>query len=111
MLGCRSHLQCGFSRGSNRDKPSLTLIIATVFNHVHIPVMPQRLKRLIGSFAIVFLAIIYAVVATTIATAKLADASGWVHMFYFLISGILWVVPAMLIISWMMKPARDKTSN
>ena len=70
--------------------------------------MNVRLKKLIGSFLIVIIAGIYALVATTIATAKLADASGWVHLIYFLVTGLLWIVPAMFIISWMMRPPKPK---
>ena len=68
--------------------------------------MTQRTRKLIGTFLIVTIALLYAVVATTIAAAKLADASGWVHLIYFLFTGILWVVPAMLIINWMLKPEK-----
>ncbi len=66
--------------------------------------MKQRTRKLIGTFLIVAIALLYALVATTIAAAKLADASGWVHLVYFLLTGIFWVVPAMLIINWMLKP-------
>jgi hypothetical protein len=68
--------------------------------------MTQRTRKLIGTFLIVTIALLYAVVATTIAAAKLADASGWVHLIYFLFTGILWVVPAMFIINWMLKPEK-----
>ena len=67
--------------------------------------MNVRLKKLIGSVLIVAIAIIYALVATTVAAAKLADASGWVHLVYFLVTGVLWVVPAMFLINWMMRPS------
>lgn len=68
--------------------------------------MNPRIKKLIGSVVIVLIAFLYAIIATTIASAKLADASGLVHLIYFLISGMFWVVPAMFIINWMMKPAK-----
>lgn len=68
--------------------------------------MNVRLKKLIGSVLIVIIAILYALVATTIAASKLADASGWVHLIYFLFTGLLWIVPAMFIISWMMRPPK-----
>jgi len=66
--------------------------------------MKQRTRKLIGTFLIVTVALLYAVISTTIAAAKLADSSGWVHLAYFLFTGMLWVVPAMLIIKWMLKP-------
>ncbi|VVT16590.1 DUF2842 domain-containing protein [Rhizobium sp. EC-SD404] len=71
--------------------------------------MPVRLKKFIGTFAIVALVIIYALVATTIATYRLAESPWWVHLLYFLFSGVLWVVPAMLLISWMERPPKRKS--
>ena len=68
--------------------------------------MPQTARKFIGTVALVALVVIYALVATTIAAARLADAPGWVHLLYFLLTGILWVLPAMGIISWMAKPDR-----
>ncbi|MBK3746103.1 DUF2842 domain-containing protein [Paraburkholderia aspalathi] len=70
--------------------------------------MPVRLKKLIGTFLLVGLIVIYAIVATIIAVAHLGEASAWVHLVYFLISGVLWILPAMLIIWWMAKPPRER---
>ena len=47
---------------------------------------------------------IYALLATTIATATLATAPWWGHLLYFLLTGLLWVIPAMLVIKWMAGP-------
>jgi hypothetical protein len=63
--------------------------------------MPPRIKRLVGSFLIVVLVIVYAIAAMVVAEAKLAQSSGFVHFAYFLLSGLLWVLPAMLIVKWM----------
>ncbi|AAL52354.1 hypothetical membrane spanning protein [Brucella melitensis bv. 1 str. 16M] len=52
--------------------------------------------------------IIYAVLATIIAVAHLANASAWAHLLYFFVTGILWVLPAMGIIWWMAQPPRKK---
>ncbi len=66
--------------------------------------MPLRLKKLIGTVLIVVLVILYALIATSIASAYLGASSGWVHLAYFALSGVLWIVPAMLIIKWMAGP-------
>ena len=66
--------------------------------------MSQSVRKLIGTFTIVALVIVYALVATAIAAAKLADSSGWVHLAYFALTGLFWIVPAMFIIKWMAKP-------
>ncbi|MEM9104784.1 MAG: DUF2842 domain-containing protein [Pseudomonadota bacterium] len=68
--------------------------------------MPTRLRKLIGTFLLVVLVIVYALVATTIATYRLAESPWWVHLLYFFLSGLLWVIPAMWIVRWMAKPDR-----
>ena len=69
--------------------------------------MSQNLRKLVGTVLLVALVVIYALVATAVATARIADASGWVHLLYFLGTGILWVLPAMWLVSWMLKPDRQ----
>jgi len=73
--------------------------------------MPVRLKKLIGTIVIVALVVIYALVATTIASYQLAQTPWWVHLLYFLISGLIWVLPAMLIIRWMAKPPNGSAGH
>jgi hypothetical protein len=68
--------------------------------------MPIRLKKLIGTFLLVALVIIYALLATMIAVAQLAESGPLVHFAYFLFTGLLWILPAMAIIKWMMLPPR-----
>ena len=71
--------------------------------------MPVRLKKLIGTVLLVLLVIVYAIVATIVAVAQLAETGPLVHLAYFFFTGMLWVLPAMLIINWMAKPPRAKT--
>lgn len=66
--------------------------------------MPLRLKKLVGMILLVCLVLIYAILATSIASAYLGASSGWVHLAYFGLSGLLWILPAMLIIKWMAGP-------
>ena len=68
--------------------------------------MPVRLRKLIGMIVLIVLVVIYALIATTVASYRLAESPWWVHLLYFLVTGLLWVLPAMLIIRWMEKPAR-----
>lgn len=69
--------------------------------------MSSSTKKLIGTFALVALVVLYALIATAIATAQLAESPWWAHMLYFFFTGILWVVPAMFIIKWMLTLPRD----
>ncbi|MCJ7994703.1 DUF2842 domain-containing protein [Rhizobium cremeum] len=68
--------------------------------------MPARLRSFIGTIIIIILVVVYALVATTIASSLLATSPWWVHLLYFLLSGLLWILPAMLIIKWMAGPVR-----
>ena len=67
-------------------------------------VLVPRLRSFIGTILIIFLVVIYALAATTVATFMLATSPWWVHFLYFLFSGLLWILPAMLIIKWMAGP-------
>jgi hypothetical protein len=71
--------------------------------------MPIRLKKLIATVLLVALVIVYALVATTVAAARLADHGPLVHLAFFFFTGILWILPAMGIIKWLMLPPRPKS--
>ena len=63
--------------------------------------MPVRLRKLIGTVLLVLLVIVYAIVATVFAVAQLAESGPLIQFSFFLFSGLLWVLPAMLLIKWM----------
>ncbi|KPB01769.1 DUF2842 domain-containing protein [Ahrensia marina] len=73
--------------------------------------MSTRLKSFIGMLILVTLVIIYALVATTVAAYRLADSEWYVHLAFFGLSGLLWVVPAMFVISWMLKPSKKEAEE
>jgi hypothetical protein len=70
--------------------------------------MPVRVKKLIGPVLLVLLVAVYAVVATIVAVAQFSQSGPLVHLAYFFVSGLLWVLPAMLIVRWMILPPRRK---
>lgn len=71
--------------------------------------MPVRLKKLLGVVILLVLVVVYAVFATAFASLHLADAPGIVHLLYFLVTGLLWIVPAMWLIRWMERePGRGR---
>ncbi|MBX3570977.1 MAG: DUF2842 domain-containing protein [Pseudomonadota bacterium] len=65
--------------------------------------MPVRLRKLIGTVLLIALVIVYAWLATMVAVAQLAESGPVVHFTYFLLTGLLWILPAMGIIKWMVK--------
>ena len=54
------------------------------------------------------LVIIYAIVATIVAVAQLSESGPLVHLAFFIFSGLLWVLPAMGIIKWLILEPRPK---
>jgi hypothetical protein len=70
--------------------------------------MPARLRTFIGSILLVALVVTYALVASAVAVARLGEASAWTQLAFFLFSGLLWVLPAMAIVSWMSKSAKAR---
>ena len=74
--------------------------------------MPIRLKKLIGTILLVALVIVYALVATTVAVAQLARirAAGRTSPSS-CSAGMLWILPAMGIIKWLMLPPRPKSRS
>jgi hypothetical protein len=68
--------------------------------------MPVRLKKLIGTVLLILLVIVYALVATMVAVAQLAESGPLTHFVFFLLGGLLWILPAMAIIKWMILPPK-----
>ncbi len=66
--------------------------------------MPQRIRKLVGTIVLVIFVSTYSLIAMTVAAAKLPGASGWVQLIFFVVGGLLWVLPAAPLIAWMSKP-------
>ena len=73
--------------------------------------MRQRLRKFVGTIVLIALVVVYSLVATAIAVARLSDASPWIHLAYFAVTGILWVVPGIFVVNWMLKPDRPASSD
>ncbi len=63
--------------------------------------MPIRLKKLIGTILLIVLVIVYAIVATIVAVAQLSESGPLAHLAFFFFTGLLWILPAMGIIKWL----------
>ena len=70
--------------------------------------MPIRLKKLIGTVLLIILVIAYALIATIVAVAQLSESGPLVHLAFFFLTGILWILPAMGIIKWLILPPRPR---
>ena len=66
--------------------------------------MPIRLRKLIGAFALIALVVVWALLAMALAQAPAIKANGLVEVIYYVVAGLGWVLPGMLLVRWMSKP-------
>lgn len=65
--------------------------------------MPVRIRKLIGTVLLIALVLVYSWLAVLVAVAQLSESGPLVHLAYFLLTGLLWILPAMAIIKWMIR--------
>ncbi len=66
--------------------------------------MHIRTRKLIGSVALLALVAIWALLAMAFAQFTLGSANGFVVAAFYVIAGFGWVLPAMPLIAWMVRP-------
>ena len=69
--------------------------------------MTVRTRKLIGAAVLLIFIPLYAQLTVMIAVARLPGSSILVQTLFFAVAGLLWVVPAGLIIRWMQRPPRE----
>lgn len=68
------------------------------------PWLPMRIRKFIGLVLMLALIIFYALIVMTVAVTTSVPVNGIVEFFYYLVTGVAWVVPAAAIIYWMQRP-------
>ncbi len=66
--------------------------------------MRQRRRKLIGTTLLVVIVPLYALIIAAAASRVLSDASSLVQTIFFLVTGLVWVLPAAVVIKWMLRP-------
>ena len=66
--------------------------------------MTIRTRKFIGMLAMLSFLIVYCLVAMAITAEYLLDYSGVLQLIIFIIAGVLWLPPVMMLIKWMQKP-------
>jgi hypothetical protein len=66
--------------------------------------MPIRLRKLIGAIALIVLVVTWALVAMALAQSPVIKANGLVEVIYYVVAGLGWVLPGMLLVRWMSRP-------
>ena len=66
--------------------------------------MTIRVRKLIGTFALLALVVTWSLVAMALGQSVLTDINGFVAAIYYVVAGLGWVLPAMLLVRWMVRP-------
>lgn len=66
--------------------------------------MSSRVRKLIGTVTLLVFLALYVWAAGAIGSGQIVEAHGLAQLAYFLVAGLLWVIPAGLLIRWMQRP-------
>lgn len=66
--------------------------------------MRQRSRKLVGTIVLAIGVPIYVLFVMTVASVRMAEASTLTQTVFFLVTGLIWVLPAGILIRWMQRP-------
>lgn len=66
--------------------------------------MTIRTRKFLGAIALILLAMVWSLLGMALAQLPAIAGSGWLQAIYYVVVGIGWVLPAMPIVSWMLRP-------
>jgi len=67
--------------------------------------MTQRKRKLVGTVALLLMIAVYAVLAVAVAIVlQVRNVSTVAELVYYIVAGLLWVLPAGWLIAWMQRP-------
>lgn len=66
--------------------------------------MKRPVRKLVGTAALLVFFVGYVVLASAIGAGRITEASGLFQFAYFLIAGLIWIIPAGILIRWMVRP-------
>ena len=70
--------------------------------------MPQRLRKLIGTVSLLALVIFWALFAMALAQGRVGALPAYGQVLAYLFLGLVWILPAGLLIWWMQRPDRGR---
>jgi hypothetical protein len=73
--------------------------------------MPIRIRKLIGTILLFVLAFVWALLAMALAQSALTDVNYWVAALYYMVAGLGWVLPAMPLMRWMLRPDKPRRAQ
>ncbi len=72
--------------------------------------MPVRLRKLIGTVILMLFVPFYALMAMSLAVSVLPGTNGWIQAIFYLVAGLFWVLPAGVVVTWMVKPRQRRAA-
>jgi hypothetical protein len=72
--------------------------------------MVPPFRRFAGSFGLLVFLMVYIFFALALGDVIVSTKPGWVQFLYFVVAGLLWVIPAGALIKWMYRPRRTDAS-
>ena len=66
--------------------------------------MRIRTRKFLGTFALLTLVCVWALLAMAFAQFALSSANAFVAALFYVVAGLGWVLPAMPVVSWMQRP-------
>lgn len=66
--------------------------------------MTSRTRKLAGTIVLLLFLSVYALIAMLVAVVLQVNASKTVELIYYVVAGLLWVLPAGALITWMQRP-------
>lgn len=73
--------------------------------------MPIRIRKLIGTVALLLLVTVWGLLAMALAQSVLTDINGFVAAIFYVVAGLGWVLPAMPLVSWMLRPDKPRAET
>ena len=68
------------------------------------PLLPIRIRKLLGLIGLLLLLFVYALIVMTVAVSGRVPQEGMAEFLFYLITGLAWTPPAAVIIWWMQLP-------
>ena len=66
--------------------------------------MTQSTRKLVGTILLLIFVVIYALLALAAAVVLQVNSGKFVELAFYVVAGLLWVLPAGWLIKWMSKP-------
>ncbi len=66
--------------------------------------MTIRTRKFLGAIALILLAAVWSLLGMVLAQLPVIANSGWLQAVYYVVVGMGWMLPAMPIVSWMLRP-------